>query len=1581
MKAAYDINLKVASDDYKAKKLLAPKNLAKTTWDATVKELQNLPKAIEDESSYIKQPTAGGPQDAYALAFSPQITAGKGVPNLTTAQGRYITAMADAEIAEKKENLRREYATKPLIKSEVDVTEVRGGSRPKTTQRELVGQEKEAELDRLAREGIDKPFWTDPREVERRLKNPEKYTQPGVFTDETPFGTQQETNLGWLVRSAMSPWNAIAGASFPVLFTGADSETRAAVDEARRRARPQAYKDSPILLNIAEGRGFVGEAQEVSKITGLDTQKLVGPFSVGDLYTAGAFAADLLDPSLDIAAGAVAGTKVAKDILQTGKALKLEGAGKLAAKEGLKEAAKVTAFENPALNLVAKRAGVTPGDVRLVISDKIADDIISGKTGPGPTPGIVTEVEKQVKALDEFVAGADLKAVERTISNEQLVNALTEAYVRNPSIRAEINAIESAARAVRGKNVMTEARLDLLKNNPAIKQDVQNALIRQAVRKQVFAETKDSVLKSGLVALTRKTFATQDVASKVLKDVKSSDIGKLISEIKSQPANYTFATKEITSAAGQGINKTRIVVDGYKANPDVVKQVRKVAGDLAQRGALTPQEYAAISRTVTEESAFIPSDAFRAIIDATIDNAALKYSVAKGTDIRELTPLIAKDITRPLEVKDFANTGLRNWLIDKNLSRPKDALTPIQKAFVEDVVGKVSKLDNKLRVDIDRMLKNQEFRSVYGVASGEQLTRKEMVGHLIVGPKAPGTDVYTKRTLKLAMDKMFRADKYQQDIFDVFQGLKVDTLTDIWSIEGRKALDGLLDTATKNITANPSTYYDEMNKLVDEVAALTTNENNLKADIGIIKRPKGDISNELLISSYYTAESERTVREALDNIVRAEDGYLNVRYTNKLSTEAKKLVGSQEDFGEFVANYIKKVTTDPGFKNKAPIDQFAGMGGFAFNYLAPPRYIMEVVAEVTDAASIVLRNNGISEMGQPVEDIMKIVREASKRGGNISATMDAVLGKNVAEQIRSAISATGDANIQSNLSKLFSEAAESYMVGKVRLPPVKSWPGKLWNNFMSLFYTLVLTAAPRFHGANIVGAPGVVYSTTGKLISPLPIPGTSTYDSLRMLMDAGTAKGGRIVATDIAGRSYTADEVARILIERGGETVNAAQIPAVAARDALNAITEGKMGTAKRGVAGVLNTPQYEDQMFRGAIMLEALREGKPIDKAAELAKTALYDKGTITEGEAILARSVMFYSFTRNNLVNLFKNLTTVTGWKRIANVQKLKRGIEGQMLSDEERQYLPASTATRIVIGMAPGKGENQYVVALPGDSTLSAIDLLSNIIALDLAGIAQGMMTPGQSIFYKPSENRDIEMVPPEHAAFFSALDFEGNNDPSSIISLIAGEEVVPVRSTGPGNINGVIYPLLSDDARKRYTRTMNLLGYIGLGRLMTDYPNSLRASGGKVAQAYDANNLGYGLTAAFAAGALTPMKTLSAEQQRLKTLIIQDAEGKKMVGDIDKIMKEDKIAPFKKSDAEGITKRVESGKKRKAEAIMNIDELSREKLRLKKEIDKLKMEIRLDPARERRAPRIEQIKEKAARIREITKLQKEAEAAKK
>ena len=235
--------------------------------------------------------------------------------------------------------------------------------------------------------------------------------------------------------------------------------------------------------------------------------------------------------------------------------------------------------------------------------------------------------------------------------------------------------------------------------------------------------------------------------------------------------------------------------------------------------------------------------------------------------------------------------------------------------------------------------------------------------------------------------------------------------------------------------------------------------------------------------------------------------------------------------------------------------------------------------------------------------------------------------------------------------------------------------------------------------------------------------------------------------------------------------------------------------------------------------------------------------------------------------------------------------------------------------------------------------------------------------------------MNKIPAEHVGIYNTIEDITGLKPGTLMSLIAGEEIIPVRSKDPDAVDGYIYPLLSPSAKKQYQLILSGLGYIGLGRIMTDYPNIFNVSGGKAATSFEDSTAGNVGRALYNAGFIAPLKTLSSEQQRLKNLMVQNSEGRKMVKDIDDIMLKGEIAPFTGDEA-GYGAKIRFGQRAKAEGRLGIDELKREKMRLNAEIEGIKRQIMIDPARERRQIYLNQIYQKRDRIAEINKLQREA-----
>lgn len=1500
---------------------LTPQNLAADAWKETLDEVSQIPKILADKSSYATDYKPTGPQDPYFLAFSKQVKAGEGVPKVSEAQGKYIASLAQFERAAEEERLRKEYANKPLSKTEVERPEgIRGGAARSVT-RELVGAEKDAEIARMAAEKVEKPWWTNPEEVTKRLADPTRYQKPGVFQAETPFGTQRESTVGFLTRAAMAPLNAVAGAVFPIVFTGT-GETKEAVEEARRRARPEAYKDNPVLLNIAQGRGFVGEAAELSKLTGLDQDKILGPISLGTLYTAGAFAADLLDPSLDIASGLVKGGKVA---LQTGKAARavgVEGAQKLAAKLGAQEVLKTVATENPAISLLTSRLGIAPGDIRLSISDSVAKQAsrdlfdASGARSlpPASSPEIVQNLSKKLDELDQLIK-PDLGKSVKPLSRQEFADALVEASVRNPTVAAAVERLPPGAKPA------------ALQSDPTVLRAVQDSLVRQVARNEVFKATGDSVLKSGIVALTRNTFATKDVVRNVLKEYSASPFAKLVKKIQQSPKFGRVRVPDETGSFGSQV----AALEGFKLdkNSPEFAELLETTDRLARQGNVKGVDLRSI-----QDDNFISSVALRQIIDAEIDTIAKKYRVATGADIAQTTPIIARELRGPLETRDFSAPAFRKFVSKYILKNPPvtpvEMLTPAQRAVYEPVVDALGKLDSKLRNEMNAIMKNPDFREVYGVPANVN-DRIELLGYLIAGPRISGLDrsYVLQKTLKGAVDNVIYTKDTKLNIFDLFDGIRTDEITDIWSAKGRMELDNLIEQSVRNIDANPAKYAEEMNRVVEGAKGLKNDPTNVKVDPNEILLRDGKF-NERLIASYYLAESSRVLNQTVKDVVLSQTD--DIRDSLRALGADGIAIGDVENYGDIIYNYVKNATEDPSFLQKS-LSEIFNLIVDSSVLSRPISNPSALVGEVANVAERIMKVNGFKGAEDPLGKLRKVINLASVKDPEVVDTLKAFLGENVADQILKALEEGGAKNIQRGLAEAITNQKEA--------GPIQ----QTLDAINSMFYLFTLTLAPRFHGGNIIGAPEVVYSTTGKLISPLPIPGTSTGDAAKIMNRAYGPKGGLIAVTDAGGRGYTNNEIYRAVVQSSGETLNKVDIPSVSARRALIQLQGGGKGSAQRAVDTILETPQTEDTMYRMAVVLEGLRDGLPLEQAIQLGRAALYDKGTIADFEKVLSRNIMFYSFTRNNLVNLLKNLTTVNGLKRISNVLKTKRGVESILvpdLTEKERSYLPDVAATAFILGRGQDVGERGNIVTT-GSSTLSAIQLLTKFLAFDVAGAAESA-TPrlfqAVDTFKEKTGEEKLINVPVEHLAIIDAIAETTGSSLENVLSLLLGDKVVPYRSKEPGSYDGLIYPLPSPEARRRYQLAMLGLTIVGLERLSKDIPASLRAPGSKAQQAFKADALGYGLTAAYAAGFLTPRSTTLAEKQRLRTLMSQTSEGKKMASDLDKILRNDALAPVAETATQ---KEVKEAKVEKKRAYQTISDYEQRELELASRFESLKIQV--------------------------------------
>jgi hypothetical protein len=394
---------------------------------------------------------------------------------------------------------------------------------------------------------------------------------------------------------------------------------------------------------------------------------------------------------------------------------------------------------------------------------------------------------------------------------------------------------------------------------------------------------------------------------------------------------------------------------------------------------------------------------------------------------------------------------------------------------------------------------------------------------------------------------------------------------------------------------------------------------------------------------------------------------------------------------------------------------------------------------------------------------------------------------------------------------------------------------------------------------------------------------------------------------------------------------------------------------------------------YRYAAFADAIKSGRSESEALALARKSMFDSGDITKYEKPLQQLLLFYGFARNNLVDLAKNLADPgKGWKRLSQILKLERDIGQSFVSDEERQWAPESTETKIILDKVEfGKNKDVYITT-PSIPLKDGIKLFGEILKGDVAGIFSGMLNPTyKELFNVQSDFNSVPTkVMPEH---IEVLDLVTSIIPVSkeeILSAIVGSNIVP-RKAAPedGAVNGYIYPLTTAQQQARYKYFTDSLNYVGLSSMVRDYARTISGEGTPV------EPLKLGDKLAYAIGAKTPSASLSPERQEYlnklsKIKAIQEDAAKMKIAE----KKEEAVIEESKPPGELKQKREAFEQKRLEKKVS--EPLEKSGASLKAEYDSLVRQLREAekkvfnaPDRESRARLKEEAKAIQAKLREF------------
>lgn len=459
---------------YDAQKKVKPNLSYQDIFKQTIEQLDTLPTTMKGEGETLEEVPSGGPADPLYQAFSKQKVAGK-VPDLSPPQLAYFDLIYNERRKAIEKDVREELSKTgvPYVRLSdgqeipadvwgamkvggmpIDMAPLEASAKPFTKIGATLSKEEiKGRVDQRIVEEAPEIWWADPKKRSKVLADPEAFFKKGILTSETPFGGTSETATGWLLRSAMTVPNLVAGTVYeygavPTIEalggTGL-GEKRA----ASRKEKTPGYADSPILLNVAEGRGYTGEQQEAGQLLELGTPGRVA-------MTAAGFAADLLDPTLGAIAGVAKGAKGGVQTYKLSRALYSEPkmasllrAGKVAGISG------ATEFLNDfnGITLITdlgSKAGATKGLERLAIGD-IRTHMGADLTGSLIARDLVKEGLSSGKTVEQIIE--DLAPYAKTTYGKTFSKNLSEA---GEDVGAAFDASEDLITARRGAKDISE---------------------------------------------------------------------------------------------------------------------------------------------------------------------------------------------------------------------------------------------------------------------------------------------------------------------------------------------------------------------------------------------------------------------------------------------------------------------------------------------------------------------------------------------------------------------------------------------------------------------------------------------------------------------------------------------------------------------------------------------------------------------------------------------------------------------------------------------------------------------------------------------------------------------------------------------------------------------------------------------------------------------------------------------------------------------------------------------------------------------------------------------------------------------
>ncbi len=1072
-----------------------------------------------------------------------------------------------------------------------------------------------------------------------------------------------------------------------------------------------------------------------------------------------------------------------------------------------------------------------------------------------------------------------------------------------------------------------------------------------------------------IVEVTPRLFAGKKIAKELQYVASQSDIGQRFGRLSQLPFGENIKPAQTTAAElfGDTVTKEGRVTKFFDLSQLSVENKSQLVNDL---DALKLNNTERIRIAENIDNNLMYADDLRKIIDRNIERALLTDGrVATLDDINRLANVEQR---RLLEAADTVARQSSRGIIDivkESFANIDDKLPQQIKQTTTKLVEPQIKVRkalgfkaNRILRKVDGQISNLELRAEreYKRFIEDGMSGDQAIAKMIVGEPQDLIGNYSKRNnigdaLLWMTDQMFtrvkikqRGPQFQKSTSpdDLVSGYDKLLCNDVFSGHGVAYRNYLVNEFVEELIDNPDDFWIGFQALIQELnnalkdpngfrtftdstgEVLTGRVRNINVEAEDILLGKGkpleDIMPEVSLGAYMATEIRRITKEVIvdeidENLVQiaAKNVFpgLNIsqdQYADMLRLTTELMYTNREQpFSEIIAHI--KVGISTTFGREIPEVAAGPLGA---------RKLDDVARTMYDQSETVLRNNrllnsstqfGPQELSQRLDQLF---------GEENETLFKALVGQDLYDEMKEVVNRRGYGFVQEEISKVLKTNSNFYDA-----------LGFIQNALRSTFYTLVLGGRVAYHVVNTVSAPAIIYQTIGT--SKL-FPDTKLYGLFKRSYNTvtqGANKGSRMYA-DIAlrtqdGKVYTYGDLFEALQKTGAKTeytyIKSALRDGTLLKD-IRLATMNRSGIGRRasyilqnfsrriGKIGdaATNFATAQDMMFRAAVLVNALDEGRSLDEAAKLASRSMFDYNDMPNSfRKTLNGAFVFTSFAYANNIDLLRAFLGMDAGalKRYAYVAKTTRDTNKffSYLNDNQEypyeMYFPDFAQPRFRFGYQAdpdGRGASfKMGMSIPSNEAiqfwLSVLDAGYRKEFAEPVEYITNMLDPTiknfSDMFLGTNFKRIGMKVPLKHVYLF-ALKYDSPAEIAKGIETVTGTQVYPkfVGFDAKQNYNGYIFEFKDTKQRNVYVSNFYVIASsYGIDSLSNAYLRAAAPQGSAYMGQSPLERLGGAL------GFYSPARMETPSQQQVRAVRKHITELRKVRNRAERLTMDELMAP--------------------------------------------------------------------------------------